>query len=81
VASDPFVEVGQWETVDGLLLVLANSGGAPTRTRVRLTGVGPFSAATQAGRGAVSVEQIGDDAILDVDVDVTAYIRLARRSS
>jgi len=77
-SSEPLVEVGQWETVDGLLLVLANSNASPTRTRVRLAGVGPIATATQLGRGTIAVEQLGEDAI--VDVDVAAYIRLARRS-
>ena len=80
MSSEPLVELGQWETVDRLLLVLANSGGATARTRVRLAGVGPFASATQLGRGTIAVEQLGEDAIVDIDVDVAAYIRLARRS-
>jgi hypothetical protein len=79
VSSDPLVEVGQWATTDGLLLVLANSGAAPTRTRIQLAGVGPVSWATQLGRGTISVEQLGEDAALDVEVDVVEYIRLVRR--
>jgi hypothetical protein len=80
VSSDPLVEVGQWETDGGILLVLANCGASPTRTRVSLAGVGRIASATQLGRGGIHVEQIGADAILDVDMDAVAYVRLARRS-
>lgn len=78
VSSDPLVEVGQWETATELLIVLANGGAARTRTRVRLAGVGPIATATHLGRGTIAVEQLGEDAILEVDIDMSAYVRLAR---
>jgi hypothetical protein len=80
VSSDPLVEVGEWETTDSVLLVAANSGAAPARTRVFVPGVGPIAAAAHLGHGRLVFEQRGDDVAFDLDCDVVGYVLLARQA-
>lgn len=78
VSSDPLVEVGQRETADQVLYILANGRGAPSRVELRLNAVGPLASVTSSVRGPLPFEQRGEDAVVRLDLGDVDYLRVAR---